>query len=258
MKKSIYRSLGVSIIYTVAGSIVWAILTNYIYPAITAQAIKFSSSFNNKVFINVSYHDLVALQQSTYMTLAVGFVSAYIILFSAFYYAMLHYREEYENSKNKLYDFKEKVFGTAAKEDDITEEDLKQRIENSIKDAEENDKFYRKAFLAAKYILPLSMIFFVLSSAYSTLSTKYVYESISYFDYLLKVNADNLDDRTEREYMTRFTQIRNSQDYKNIVIELENRAFSCGRSILPNPTVRKNVDMRKDHPGIKSVYAGER
>ncbi|WP_171254639.1 hypothetical protein [Acinetobacter lactucae] len=58
--------------------------------------------------------------------------------------------------------------------------------------------------------------------------------------------------------MTRFTQIRNSQDYKNIVIELENRAFSCGRSILPNPTVRKNVDMRKDHPGIKSVYAGER
>ncbi|ENU52619.1 hypothetical protein FPK40_20640 [Acinetobacter baumannii] len=53
--------------------------------------------------------------------------------------------------------------------------------------------------------------------------------------------------------MTRFSQIRTSQDYRNIIVELENLAFMNHRTILPNPTVRTDKDLREDHPTIRAV-----
>ncbi|WP_098728645.1 hypothetical protein [Acinetobacter baumannii] len=50
--------------------------------------------------------------------------------------------------------------------------------------------------------------------------------------------------------MTRFSQIRSSQDYRNIIVELENLAFMNHRTILPNPTVRSDKDLKEDHPTI--------
>ncbi|MBJ8481050.1 hypothetical protein I6M70_16960 [Acinetobacter pittii] len=58
--------------------------------------------------------------------------------------------------------------------------------------------------------------------------------------------------------MSRFMQIRNSTDYHSIVVELEARAFAHGLSILPNTSIRKDEDLLKDFPAIKSVDKGER
>lgn len=259
MKKFNIQSFGGNIFTGIVTFIICTILANQVSPWITAQAIKYSSSFNTLVFINVSNHDLVGLQQSTHMLVTIFSVSFFILVFGASYFVMLYFRKQYEDSKARLYEFQAKVLnaGTIKEKDleDISSEELKQKIEDTIKAAEKNDKYFSKLYIVAKYLLPISIILNIYNATYTTLTTKYVYESISYFDYLLKVNAANLDDKTERTYMTRFTQIRSSQDYKDIVLELENLAFSRALSITPNSTVRPDADILKDHPNVKAIEA---
>ncbi|MEN8290573.1 hypothetical protein ABFP12_17205 [Acinetobacter baumannii] len=256
MKKFNLNSFGGTVFVGIVTCIVWAILSDHLFPYVTSRVVEFSSFFNHRIFINVSYHDLVALQQSTYMLVAVFFVSLYIMIFSGFYYAFIQFKKEYDDSKSELYALKNRAYKLGNTEEETTKtptislEELQQEMKDSIELLEKRDKFFEKAYLVAKFVLPATFIVFLCVAGYSTITTKYVYEAISYYDYLLNVNAANLDDKTERAYMTRFSQIRSSQDYRNIIVELENLAFMHGHTILPNPTVRSDKDLKEDHPTI--------
>ncbi|WP_098728640.1 hypothetical protein [Acinetobacter baumannii] len=103
MKKFNLNSFGGTVFVGIVTCIIWAILSDHLFPYVTSRVVEFSSFFNHRVFINVSYHDLVALQQSTYMLVAVFFVSLYILLFSGFYYAFIQFKKEYDESKSELY-----------------------------------------------------------------------------------------------------------------------------------------------------------
>lgn len=257
MNKFNFKKFGGSIFVGIVTFLICTILSDQIFPWFTAQGVKYSSTFNTLVFISVSTHDLVALQQSTHLLVAIFSLSFFILLFAGTYLVMLYFRKEYEDSKARLYELQGKVLNeeTEKVKEEITSEQLLQKINTSINDAEKSDKFFNKFFIAAKYLLPIFIIFCIYNATYATVTSKYVYESISYFDYLLKVNAASLDEQTERSYMTRFTQIRSSQDYKKIILELEKLALSCGRSFVPNPTVRSQEDVHKDHPSSKSINA---
>lgn len=257
MNKFNFKKFGGSIFGGIVTFLICTVLSDQIFPWFTAQGVKYSSTFNTLVFISVSTHDLVALQQSTHMLLAIFSLTFFILLFAGSYLVMLYFKKEYEDSKARLYELQGKVLNAETKKEkeEITSEQLLQKINASISDAEKSDKYFNKLFIAAKYLLPIFIIFCIYNAAYATVTSKYVYESISYFDYLLKVNAASLDEQTERSYMTRFTQIRSSQDYKKIILELEKLALSCERSFVPNPTVRTKEDLRKNHPRSKSINA---
>ncbi|MDI9761182.1 hypothetical protein, partial [Acinetobacter baumannii] len=66
-------------------------------------------------------------------------------------------------------------------------------------------------------------------------------------------NAQNLDDKTERKYKSEFSQIRNSQDYHKLILELENLALSNKLSISPNLSIRSKEDLKKDHPNLREI-----
>ncbi len=255
MNKFNIKKFGGSIFGGIVTFLICTILSDQIFPWFTAQAVKYSSSFNTLVFISVSNHDLVALQQSTHLLVSIFSFSFFVLLFGGTYLVMLYFRKEYEDSKARLYELQGKVLdtGKVKEKEQITSEKLLQEINDSINDAEKNDKYFSKIFIAAKYFLPVLVILGIYNATYATVTSKYIYESISYFDYLLMVNAASLDEQTERSYMTRFTQIRSSQDYKKIILELEKLALSCGRSIIHNPTVRSLEDIHKDHPKAKTV-----
>lgn len=243
MKLSNYKSLLITIIVGIVSSGLWAFLSESVAPAITAYFIKISSSFSKKVFIEISAHDLTALQQSTYSLLSLAYVILIILIFSSLFLAMLYNKEKFNKAKAEIYGIGVPREDSAL---DINYKDL-------INEVEKTDKTIKKLFLFTKVLLPISLIALITSFLYSTLTSKYIYESITYFDYLVKVNAVNLDNETEKMYMSRFTQIRNSKDYISIIVELEKLALENGLSFLPNSTIRNEEDLLKDHPASKSV-----
>ncbi|MDC5568438.1 hypothetical protein ACG9XL_17240 [Acinetobacter nosocomialis] len=258
MKKSLYKEVVFGLVMALVGSALWAVLSNYIGPALVAFAIKISSTINGQIYLKISTHDLIALQQSTYTLLTIFFVILLTLIITACYYSMILLYEKYNDSKNSLYKLRDEILSTEKEKEVVKEEEVKSSIENTINNIEKKDKSVRKIYLATRFFFPVAILAFIFSAMYTTLTSKYIYEAISYYDYLINVNASNLDDKTEKEYMSRFMQIRNSNDYHSIVVELEARAFAHGLSILPNPSIRKDEDIRKDFPTIKSVEAGER
>ncbi|WP_214287272.1 hypothetical protein [Acinetobacter pittii] len=258
MKKSFYKEAVFGLVMAIVGSALWAILSNYIGPALVAYAIKISSTINEQIYLKISTHDLIALQQSTYTLLTLFFVILFTLIITLGYYSLILLNEKYNDSKNRLFKLRAEILESEKEKEIISEETVKLSIENTIKNMEEKDKLVRKVFLGTKFFLPVALLIFIFSAMYNTLTSKYIYEAISYYDYLIKVNALNLDQKTENEYISRFMQIRNSTDYHSIVVELEARAFAHGLSILPNTSIRKDEDLLKDFPAIKSVDKGER
>lgn len=258
MKKSFYKQTIFGLIMALVGSALWAILSNYIGPALVAYAIKISSTINGQIYLKISTHDLIALQQSTHTLLTLFFVILFTLIITAGYYTLILLNDKYNDSKKRIYKLRAEIFGTEKEKEIVSEETVKESIENTIKNMEERDKLVRKIFLGTKFFFPVAILAFIFSAMYTTLTSKYIYEAISYYDYLIKVNALNLDEQTEKEYISRFMQIRNSTDYHSIVVELEARAFAHGLSILPNTSIRKDEDLLKDFPALQSVDKDDR
>lgn len=252
MKNTIYKKVGCPLLISVAGCVIWAIISNYIGLALTSYLIDVSSSFSNKIYISVSSHDLIALQQSTYFLLSMMALVFTILISGGFYVAFVYSHTSYQKSKETR--FKD-ITGLPLKTEEVVikKETPPMTNEEFVAEMRRLDKIQQKLATLLKILSPITMICFVLASGYTIITTKYIYESISYYDYLLKVNALNLDDITEKSYMSRFTQIHNKQDYTRIVEELESRALQYNLSFLPNPTVRDKEELLKAHPGSKSI-----
>ncbi|MCS4297514.1 MULTISPECIES: hypothetical protein [Acinetobacter] len=252
MKNTIYKKVGYPLLISVAGCVIWAIITNYIGPALTSYLVDVSSSFSDKIYISVSSHDLIALQQSTYFLLYMMALVFTMLISGGLYVAFLYLHTLYQKSKAAL--FKD-ITGLPLKTEEVVtqKETPSMTNEEFVAEMRRLDKTQQKLATFLKILSPITMICFVIVSGYTIITTKYIYESISYYDYLLKVNALNLDDITEKSYMSRFTQIRNKQDYTILVEELESRALQHKLSFLPNPTVRDREELLKAHPGSKSI-----
>lgn len=91
------------------------------------------------------------------------------------------------------------------------------------------------------------------SLSYNIMVNRYISESTNYFHYLLKVNADELNELEKRSYISQLTQIKNETDYLIIVKSLENKAFEKKKFIILNSVVRSQEQMSKDYPYTKAV-----
>lgn len=255
MKPSKYKSIGISFLIGIVASGSWSFISESLIPKITAYFISVSSSFSQQIFIQISTHDLTTIQQSTYSLLTFILILLVGGLCASTYLLMLSAKERFQKIKGKA-DNLGKELSLIEDEDDsseINEEDIVVSYNNLCSDLEKTDKTLKNTHLITNIFLSSSFVILIIISFYNSITYKYVNESIVYFDYLLKVNAVNLNDQSEREYLSRFSQIRNSKDYTTIIVELEKLALANQLSILPNLTVRSESDISKDHPNSKAM-----
>lgn len=242
MKTSKYKyalgTIGIGLI----GSALWSFLYDYVFPACTRFFIQTSSTFSNIVFVNISSHDLVAIHQSIYFSVTLIIVVASILLFIDRYIKIITIENDLKSDYAVLQD-------QSSSEREIHETDV---YLDNLKSLEKIQKLNIRINLFLKFAFPVALIFLIATTIYSFSTTKFIYDSITYFDYLLYVNAENLDDKTERKYKSEFTQIRNSQDYHKLIVELENLAFTNELSVYPNSSIRSREELEKDHPGLKA------
>lgn len=254
-KLSKYKSVGVSVLIGIAGSGLWSFISETLAPQITAYFITVSSSFSQKIFIEISTHDLTTLQQSTYSLLSLIFILLIGVMCASVSLLMLSEKERLQKIREKAYTLGQKFTLTEDREDssEINHEDVVNSYNAICSDLEKTDKKLQKTQLVTNIMLFSSFIILTIVFLYNSLTYRYIHESTVYFDYLLKVNAVNLNDEDERKYISRFTQIRNSKDYTTIIVELEKLALYNKLSILPNLIIRDEREFSKDHPNSKSV-----
>lgn len=255
MKPSNLKNVSVryTILFGVVSSALWTLAYEKFFPQVTAYFVDISSYFSKRVFLEISTHDPISLQQSTYSILLFLTVIFVILITSLSYLSLVYIKDQISDTKNKTDNLGNEILGKRDTVAEVTEQDVIQSYEDLVKEVDKTDKFIKKSFFPISILLSISAIFLVASFFYTTLTTKYVYESISYFNYLLKVNAVYLNDETERQYVSRFAQIRDSDDYITIIVELEKLALKNNLSFVPNPTVRKEEDLIKDHPSSKQL-----
>ncbi|EOQ75653.1 hypothetical protein [Acinetobacter lactucae] len=246
MKTSKFKWTSGGLVLGILASGSWSILYDHVFPALTRYFINLSSRFSNIVFTSISSHDLTAINQSTNYLLTVFLVVAAIILGIWSYFKLQSAKEYFENTEYKYLKNNEKPLEKQNERNENTYEEL-------LKSIEKSNKLFKKLYLFNIILLPATLIGFVLINIGSALTSKYINESISYFDYLLFVNAKNLDDKTERMYKSDFSQIRNSQDYYKLILELEKLALSNKLSISPNLSIRSKEDLVKDHPDAETI-----
>lgn len=228
------------------GSALWSFIYDYLFPACTRYFINVSSRFSNAVFINISSHDLISIHQSTNFLITMLLVSAALLLFMWSFLQMKKIKDYYKNSESKVQECSEQNLIKENQSEDNSHE-------NVLKSFEKKDKFFKRFYLFSSILLPSSLICFIVVNIFSVVTTKYIYDSITYFDYLLYVNAENLDDKTERRYKTEFTQIHNSQDYHKLIVELEKLAFANGLTVYPIRSIRSKEELKNDHPEVKAI-----
>ncbi|MBJ9483496.1 hypothetical protein [Acinetobacter baumannii] len=241
MKTSKFKVTSGALVIGILGSASWSILYDHVFPACTRFFIGLSSRFSNIVFVNISSHDLNSINQSTNFLITFLIVVAALFLCGWSYFKMQSAKEHFEYAESKYLKKNDKYL---EKENEYSHEDF-------LKSIEELNKGFKKIYLFNMILLPATLIGFVLINVGSALTNKFINESISYFDYLLFVNAENLDDKTERMYKSEFSQIRSSQDYNKLIVELEKLAISNKLSFAPNSSIRSKEDLVKDHPGSK-------
>lgn len=237
--KYVFGTIGLGLIVNA----LWSMVYDHIFLEITRYFINLSSKFSNIVFVNISSHDLNSINQSTNFLLTFLIVVAALILYGWSYFKMQNAKEHFEYAENRFLKKNEKPLEN---DNEYSEEDF-------LKSIEKSNKVFKKLYLFNMILLPAVLIGFVVGNIGTALTSKYINESITYFDYLLYLNAQNLDDKTERKYKSEFSQIRNSQDYHKLILELENLALSNKLSISPNLSIRSKEDLKKDHPNLREI-----
>ncbi|TCB55315.1 hypothetical protein [Acinetobacter terrestris] len=160
------------------------------------------SGFNDDIYKSISIRNTnaVNIKNFSLIVLIFGFFSIYIVSFAPEYLIERFKKETLDNEDaNK-----------------ITEKTRKIKLIN---------------FSLICCLIP---IVFIISS-FSVLKSTYVHKKISHFEYLLKINGDVLNEREVKAMESRFTQIRNSTDYGEIISELEEIALMNNKHINKNP-----------------------
>lgn len=70
---------------------------------------------------------------------------------------------------------------------------------------------------------------------YDGMKTEFISRKVIYFEYLLKVNADVINDSDLKMIESQFAQIRSSEDYIKVIKKLENLAFVNNKNVNKNP-----------------------
>lgn len=123
-------------------------------------------------------------------------------------------------------------------------------LEQEIRDLRKRTLILSNTNIVLSSIVLLVALF---NLSYNLMVNRYISESTNYFHYLLKVNADELNELERRSYISQLTQIKNEKDYLIIVKSLENKAFEKKKFIILNSIVRSQEQMSKDYPYTKAV-----
>lgn len=242
----------ITILLGALGSGLWALITNVLAPKLTNYLIRVSDAFSEQIFRKIAINDTVFLQQTTY-SLIILICVFLLIISSAFIYAGMSYtKTKFDKTKADVNRLGDDFFEREDIASNISAEDFAQDYTHLVEEFKSTEKLVSRVSLLVKITTPLIIITTVIIYTYAELTSRYVYNSISYFNYLLKVNSVNLDEENERKYISRFTQINSSKDYMTIIRELEGLALNNKLSFIPNPNIRSKEDILREHPNTKN------
>lgn len=250
-----YKTPLVTILLGALGSALWSFITainNYFSNIVASYFISISTYFDKRIFTQVAQNDMFFLQQSISSTgslvlclvaaiFAMGFPILIIFIEGSFnkeYLELKRLGHKYDLVK----DLEEKI--------EYTDEEVATRyydLVESYQRTKNNLKLMKQIF---KFLSPILFISLMISFSVNTLTNRYIADSIQYFNYLLKVNAAYIDTNLEREYLSKFSQIRNGEDYRKIVLELEKLALEHRLHFKTNLNIRSEEDIIKDHPKV--------
>lgn len=242
----------ITILLGALGSGLWALVTNVLAPKITNYLISVSDAFSEQIFRKIAINDTVFLQQTTYTLIILIFVFLLIIFSTCIYVLMTYTKTKFDETKADVNRLGDEFLDREDITSNISAEDLAQDYTHLVEKFKSTDKLVSRVSLFVKITMPLILITTVAIFTYAELTSRYVYNSISYFNYLLKVNSVNLDEENERKYISRFTQINSSKDYMTIIRELEGLALNNKLSFIPNPNIRSKEDILREHPNTKN------
>lgn len=253
MRLSKHKSTYLALIIGVLASGIWSFLSNTIAPKVTAYFVEKSTSFSNRIFIEISTYDPTILHQSNHLLLTLILIILIVVVFFSLYMIINSIKDSFLKTKERINELGLILNEEENTKVEINEDEVRNSYNETVILMRKTDDSIKWASRITKIIMPASLVVLIITSLYSNLTTKYINESINYFNYLLKVNSINLDKHDEKYYVSKFTQIRNDQDYKSLIVELERLALKNRLSFLPNTTIRAKEDVLKDHPNTESI-----
>lgn len=253
MKESLrkYKNAFITVFLGALGSGLWTAFINinsYLSKSITNFFLNISSSFDEMIFRQVAKNNLALTQTSTFILLIILITLIFTLIILILLPLLTSRAESHLLEANQSLT---RLGSSLAVEGgkNYIKQDFDVEYNSLFNDYKNNEKRLNRLKKVSKILAPIMLTSLILSATYRVYTTQYIDDCIQYFNYLLKVNASNLDEKSERIYISKFAQIRNGDDYKKIVIELEKLALDNKLVFVVNPSVRK--DISKDHPSIE-------
>ena len=189
------------------GSGVWEVVLKPMFSFLGNGVINFlvnkSTNFSNEIYQTISIRSLDRFQAKIYALMVFSLATFLFCLCCSLYWL----------GKKKL------------DSDEIQSED-----KNKGWVLKNYKNFY--CFLIIYFLLALIPM---LTYMYDGMKTEFISNKVIYFEYLLKMNGDVLNDQEIKHIESKFSQIRNSDDYGEIVSYLEEVALKNNKNINKNP-----------------------
>ncbi|MEQ1143357.1 hypothetical protein [Acinetobacter soli] len=189
------------------GSGVWEIVLKPLLSFVGNGFINFlinkSTNFSNEIYQSISMRSLDRFQAKIY-SLMVMFLATFSIFICLI------------------------AFSQGKKKFELVKEDIKQVDKQWI--FKDRKNFY--CFITIYFLL--ASVPFV-TYTYDGMKTEFISKKVIYFEYLLKVNADVINDTDLKKIESQFAQIKSSEDYIKIIKKLENLAFVNNKNTNKNP-----------------------
>ncbi len=247
MEKFNLKTVIMTIALSILANILWAVIADYLAPKFIIYLIEVSQSFDEQIFRQIATRDTMFLQKNTLSIIYLLFFNFLIFVSFLIYYFFSLLRLKFEGIKARAIKIGEDVYQKKNNNVEVSIEEVEKDYENLMNGISKSEKSYRKLSLFLVVVVSLTVFGCVSMYFYAQFKNNYIYDSISYYNYLLRVNSISLSDQEERNYTTKFTQIKNKNDYLEIIKELEVMAFENNLGVNTYPNVRKENDILSDH-----------
>lgn len=247
MEKINLKTVLITITLGILVNFLSAVIADYLAPKFIIYLIGVSQSFDEQIFRQIATRDTMFLQKSTLSIIYLFFFNFLIFMSFLLYYFFSLSRLKLEGIKARAIKIREDVYQEKNNIVEVSIEEVEKNYENLMNGISKSEKSYRKLSLFLVVVVSLTVFGCVFMYFYAQFKNNYVYDSISYYNYLLRVNSVSLSDQEERYYTTKFTQIKNKNDYLEIIKDLELKAFENNLGVNIYPNARKENDILSDH-----------
>lgn len=257
MKNTIkkYKTPLITILLGALGSALWSFIStinSYFSNIVATYFINISTYFDEKIFTQVAQNDSFFLQQSISSTTSL-IICIISIIFAMSVSVLVIFVDDSitkEQAEVKKLGYKYNIEKDLNDKNLYTKEEFINKYDEVLAGYEKIKNKLKLLKQIFKFLAPILFISIIITFAFNTLQNRYIIDSIQYFNYLLKVNSAYLNTDLEREYISRFSQIRTGEDYREIVVELEKLALGNKLHFRTNLNIRSEEDIHKDHPGV--------